>query len=62
MERGAAMTLTALALSCALLSVTDGDTFRAACPEPVTVRIANIDTPDAAAPRSAAPPPARRCR
>jgi hypothetical protein len=32
------MTLTALALSCTLLSVTDGDTFRAACPEPVGIQ------------------------
>ena len=39
------MTITA-ALLCTLLSVTDGDTFRAACPEPVIVRIANIDTPE----------------
>ena len=50
------MTLTlALALSCTLLSVTDGDTFRAACPEPVIVRIANIDAAERkACPRDAA--------
>jgi endonuclease YncB( thermonuclease family) len=49
------MTLTALALSCALLFITDGDTFRAACPAPVTVRIANIDAPERnACPRDAA--------
>ncbi len=49
------MTLTALAFSCALLSITDGDTFQAACPEPVTVRIANIDAPEReACPRDAA--------
>jgi endonuclease YncB( thermonuclease family) len=39
------MTLTA-ALLCTLISVTDGDTFKAACPEPVIVRIANIDAPE----------------
>jgi endonuclease YncB( thermonuclease family) len=45
----------ALALSCTPISVTDGDTFRAACPEPVTVRIANIDAPAGAdCPRDAA--------
>ena len=33
-------------LSCTLISVTDGDTFRAACPAPVTVRIADIDAPE----------------
>ena len=42
-------------LICALLSVTDGDTFRAACPQPVTVRIADIDAPAGAdCPRDAA--------
>ncbi len=51
----AAMTLTALALSCTLLFITDGDTFRAACPEPVIVRIADIDAPEKdACPRQAA--------
>jgi micrococcal nuclease len=39
------MTITA-ALLCTLISVTDGDTFRAACPEPVIVRIADIDAPE----------------
>lgn len=35
-------------LTCTLISVTDGDTFRAACPAPVivTVRIADIDAPE----------------
>jgi endonuclease YncB( thermonuclease family) len=40
------VTLTLALLTCALLSITDGDTFRAACPEPVIIRIANIDTPE----------------
>jgi len=45
----------ALALSCTPISVTDGDTFRAACPEPVIVRIADIDAPEKdACPRQAA--------
>jgi endonuclease YncB( thermonuclease family) len=49
------MTLTALALNCTLLFITDGDTFRAACPEPVIVRIADIDAPELdACPRDAA--------
>ncbi len=39
------MTFTA-ALLCTLISVTDGDTLRAACPEPVIIRIANIDAPE----------------
>ena len=48
------MTLTA-ALLCTLISVTDGDTFKAACPEPVIVRIANIDAAERkACPRDAA--------
>jgi endonuclease YncB( thermonuclease family) len=49
------MTLTALALSCTLLFITDGDTIRAACPDPVIIRIANIDAPAGAdCPRDAA--------
>ena len=48
------MTITA-ALFCILLSIRDGDTFVAACPEPVTVRIANIDAAERkACPRDAA--------
>jgi endonuclease YncB( thermonuclease family) len=48
------MTITA-ALFCILLRIRDGDTFVAACPEPVTVRIANIDAAERkACPRDAA--------
>jgi endonuclease YncB( thermonuclease family) len=46
------------ALSCFLLNIRDGDTFVAACPEPVTVRIANID----AAERKACPRDAARAK
>jgi endonuclease YncB( thermonuclease family) len=38
--------MTITALLCTLLSITDGDTFHVACPEPVIIRIANIDTPE----------------
>jgi endonuclease YncB( thermonuclease family) len=44
----------AAALICTLLSVTDGDTLRAACPEPTRIRIADIDAPE----RDACPGPA----
>jgi endonuclease YncB( thermonuclease family) len=46
------------ALSCFLLNIRDGDTFVAACPEPVIVRIANID----AAERKACPRDAARAK
>lgn len=46
----------ALTLTCTLISVTDGDTLRAACPEPTRIRLANIDAPE----RDACPGPAAR--
>jgi endonuclease YncB( thermonuclease family) len=46
----------AAALTCTLMSVTDGDTLRAACPEPTRCRIAGIDAPE----RDACPGPAAR--
>lgn len=46
----------ALTLTCTLISVTDGDTLRAACPEPVRIRIADIDAPE----RDTCPGPAAR--
>jgi micrococcal nuclease len=46
----------ALTLTCTLISVTDGDTLRAACPEPTRIRIAGIDAPE----RDACPGPAAR--
>jgi micrococcal nuclease len=46
----------AAALTCTLMSVTDGDTLRAACPQPTRIRIANIDAPE----RDACPGPAAR--
>ena len=42
------MTITA-AFACFLISVTDGDTAHLACPQPVIVRIANIDAPELSA-------------
>lgn len=48
--------MTATILLCTLLSVTDGDTIRAACPEETRIRIANIDAPE----RDACPRPAAR--
>ena len=48
--------MTAIILICTLLSVTDGDTFRAACPDKVRIRIADIDAPE----RDSCPGPARR--
>lgn len=35
-----------LILICTLISVTDGDTLRAACPQETRIRIANIDAPE----------------
>lgn len=34
------------AILCTLIRIVDGDTLHAACPEPVIVRIANIDAPE----------------
>ncbi len=38
--------MTPTILICTLISVTDGDTLRAACPETIRIRIANIDAPE----------------
>jgi endonuclease YncB( thermonuclease family) len=54
METG--MLTLALTLTCFLTSVTDGDTLRAACPEPTRIRIAGIDAPE----RDECPDPAAR--
>lgn len=45
-----------LILICTLISVTDGDTLRAACPQEIRIRIANIDAPEV----DACPGPAAR--
>lgn len=38
--------MTPAILFCTLISVTDGDTLRAACPDEIRIRIANIDAPE----------------
>lgn len=48
--------MTPALLLCTLISVTDGDTIRAACPDTVRIRIANIDAPE----RDKCPRPAAR--